>query len=89
MGRAGCVVYGGRGAGCRLCTALTLEDAIKRAQGETADARALASSIEEANAYPAGAVGIRVYKLVSDDVILRKGGLPDATDRGAPVTSTR
>ena len=31
-------------------TPLTLEDAIKRAQGETADARALASSIEEANA---------------------------------------
>lgn len=29
---------------------LTLEDAITRAQGETADARALASSIEEANA---------------------------------------
>jgi outer membrane protein TolC len=29
---------------------LTLEDAIKRAQGETADARSLASSIEEANA---------------------------------------
>ena len=29
---------------------LTLEDAIKRAQGDTADARALASSIEEANA---------------------------------------
>ena len=31
-------------------TPLTLENAIKRAQGETADARALASSIEEANA---------------------------------------
>jgi outer membrane protein len=31
-------------------TPLTLEDAIRRAQGETADARALASSIEEANA---------------------------------------
>ena len=31
-------------------TPLTLEDAIKRAQGETADARALASSIDEANA---------------------------------------
>ncbi len=29
---------------------LTLEDAIRRAQGETADARALASSIDEANA---------------------------------------
>ena len=31
-------------------TPLTLEDAIKRAQGDTPDARALASSIEEANA---------------------------------------
>ena len=31
-------------------TLLTLEDAIQRAQGDTADARALASSIEEANA---------------------------------------
>jgi outer membrane protein TolC len=31
-------------------TPLTLEDAIKRAQGETPDARALASSLEEANA---------------------------------------
>jgi outer membrane protein len=31
-------------------TPLTLEEAIKRAQGETPDARALASSIEEANA---------------------------------------
>ena len=31
-------------------TALTLEDAIRRAQGETADARALASAIDEANA---------------------------------------
>ena len=31
-------------------TPLTLEDAIKRAQGDTADARALASSIDEANA---------------------------------------
>ena len=31
-------------------TPLTLEDAIRRAQGETADARALASTIEEANA---------------------------------------
>jgi outer membrane protein len=31
-------------------TPLTLEDAIQRGQGETADARALASSIEEANA---------------------------------------
>jgi outer membrane protein TolC len=31
-------------------TPLTLEDAISHAQGETADARALASSIEEANA---------------------------------------
>ena len=31
-------------------TPLTLEDAIQRAQGDTADARALASSIEEANA---------------------------------------
>jgi outer membrane protein len=31
-------------------TPLTLEDAIKRAQGETAEARALASSIDEANA---------------------------------------
>jgi outer membrane protein TolC len=31
-------------------TSLTLEDAIKRAQGETADARALASAIGEANA---------------------------------------
>ena len=51
MGRAGCAAHGGRGAGCRVCTdALTLEDAIKRAQGDTADARALASSIDEANA---------------------------------------
>jgi outer membrane protein len=31
-------------------TPLTLEDAIRRAQGETADARALASAIDEANA---------------------------------------
>lgn len=31
-------------------TSLTLEDAIKRAQGETADARALASAIDEADA---------------------------------------
>src|SRR5687767_10980092 len=31
-------------------TPLTVEDAIRRAQGDTADARALASSIEEANA---------------------------------------
>ena len=31
-------------------TALTLEDAMKRAQGETADARVLASAIDEANA---------------------------------------
>jgi outer membrane protein TolC len=31
-------------------TSLTLEDAIERAQGETADARALASAIDEANA---------------------------------------
>lgn len=31
-------------------TSLTLEDAIRRAQGETADARALASAIDEANA---------------------------------------
>ena len=31
-------------------TPLTLEDAIRRAQGDTADARALASSIDEANA---------------------------------------
>ena len=31
-------------------TPLTLEDAIRRAQGDTTDARALASSIEEANA---------------------------------------
>ena len=31
-------------------TPLTLEDAIRRAQGETADARAIASSIDEANA---------------------------------------
>ena len=31
-------------------TPLTLEDAIKRAQGETAEARALASAIDEAHA---------------------------------------
>jgi outer membrane protein len=34
----------------RAQTPLTLEDAMKRAQGETADARALASSIDEADA---------------------------------------
>jgi outer membrane protein len=41
------------GAGMDVASAqtpLTLEDAIKRAQGETADARALASSIDEATA---------------------------------------
>jgi outer membrane protein TolC len=51
--RAGLVVlftvFAGAGAGLAQ-TSLTLEDAIKRAQGDTADARALASAIEETNA---------------------------------------
>jgi outer membrane protein len=44
-----CIGIGGLDAASAQ-TPLTLEDAIKRAQGETPDARALASSIEEANA---------------------------------------
>ncbi|AMY09328.1 Outer membrane protein TolC precursor [Luteitalea pratensis] len=50
---AGLVVLcmGGAGLGTAFAqTPLTLEDAIRRAQGDTSDARALASSIEEAHA---------------------------------------
>src|SRR5687768_4179961 len=44
------LIVGIGGADAAFAQTLTLEDAIKRAQGETPDARALASSIEEANA---------------------------------------
>jgi outer membrane protein TolC len=45
------LLMGGAGPDAAFAqTPLTLEDAIRHAQGETADARALASSIEEANA---------------------------------------
>jgi hypothetical protein len=44
------LIVGIGGADAAFAQTLTLEDAIKRAQGETPDARALASSIEEATA---------------------------------------
>ena len=44
------LIVGLGGADAAFAQTLTLEDAIKRAQGETPDARALASSIEEATA---------------------------------------
>jgi len=45
------LLMGGAGLDAAFAqTPLTLEDAIRRAQGDTADARALASSIDEANA---------------------------------------
>ena len=44
------LIVGIGGVDAAFAQPLTLEDAIKRAQGETPDARALASSIEEANA---------------------------------------
>jgi hypothetical protein len=67
-------------------TPLTLEDAIRHGQGDTADARALASSIEEANARIQRAesgywhavrgsepIPVRVYELVSEDGDPAKG----------------
>jgi outer membrane protein len=48
---AAVLLLGGAGPDAAFAqTPLTLEDAIRRAQGDTADARALASSIDEANA---------------------------------------